>query len=90
MYIALQITFFASMLVVVVNVFSLIVPQIPNKSYKSHRRGALKKVFNDNGLQFEDGVLSTTYLKHQYFQDALFHCTTLDQGSILNFIVIFG
>ena len=90
MYIALQITFFASMLVAVVNVFSLIAKQIRNKSFKSHRRGAPKKLFNDNGLQFEDGVLSTIYLKHQYFQDALFHCTTLHQGHILDFIEIFG
>ena len=62
MYIALQITFFASMLVAVVNVFSLIAQQIRNKSFKNHRRGAPKKLFNDNGLQFEDGVLSTTYI----------------------------
>ena len=47
MYIALQITFFASMLVAVVNVFSLIVPQIPNKSYKSHRRGAHSANFDE-------------------------------------------
>ena len=77
------------MLVAVVNVFSLIAQQIPNKSLKSHRRSAPKKLFNDNRLQFEDGVLSTTYLKHQYFQDALFQCTTLHQGNILNFIVFF-